>query len=79
MRMVVRQGILLVVIGAVIGIAGAMGVTRLLSSMLYGLRCYDATTFTCVVVLMVLVELIASYVPARRAAKVDPIVALRYE
>jgi len=56
-----------------------MRVTCLLSSVLYGLRCYDATTFACVVVLLLLVGLRASYVLARRAAKVDPMVALRYE
>ncbi|HVH59076.1 MAG TPA: FtsX-like permease family protein [Candidatus Sulfotelmatobacter sp.] len=79
LRLVVGQGILLVFIGAAIGIATALGVTRFISSMLYGLRANDPVTFAAVAILLTLVALAACYLPARRAMRVDPMVALRYE
>ncbi len=79
LRLVVGQGILLVLIGAGIGIAGALGVTRFISSMLYGLDANDPGTFAAVAILLTLVALAACYIPSRRAMRVDPMVALRYE
>ena len=79
LRLVVGQGILLVLIGASIGIAAALGVTRFISSMLYGLRANDPVTFAAVAILLTLVALAACYIPVRRAMRVDPTVALRYE
>jgi predicted permease len=78
-RMVVRQGLLLTLTGAAIGLAGAFAVTRVLSSLLYGIGATDAATFATVSFLLIAVAVLASYIPARRAAKVDPMVALRYE
>ena len=79
LRLVVGQGILLVIAGAVIGIAAAMGVTRFISAMLYGINADDPSTFAAVTILFTLVALAACYVPARRAMRVDPMVALRHE
>jgi predicted permease len=79
LRFVVGQGILLVVVGTVIGIAAAMGVTRFMSAMLYGIRANDPVTFAAVAILLTLVALLACVIPARRAMLVDPNVALRYE
>jgi predicted permease len=79
LRLVVGQGILLVVVGTTIGIAAAMGVMRFMSAMLYGIHANDPATFTAVAILLTLVALLASFIPARRAMGVDPIVALRYE
>lgn len=79
LRLVVGQGILLVLVGTAIGIAGALGVTRFMSSMLYGIHADDPLTFAAVAILLTLVALAACYIPARRAMKVDPIIALRYE
>jgi predicted permease len=79
LRLVIGQGILLVLIGAAIGIAAAMGVMRFMSSMLYGIHADDPLTFAGVAILLTLVALVACYFPARRAMKVDPMVALRYE
>jgi macrolide transport system ATP-binding/permease protein len=79
LRLVVGQGILLVLIGSAIGIGAAMGVTRFMSTMLFGVQADDALTFIGVAVLLTLVALAACYIPARRAMRVDPIVALRYE
>ena len=79
LRLVVGQGILLVLIGAAIGIAAAMGVTRFMTSMLYGVHVNDPLTIVGVAILLLLVALLACYIPARRAMKVDPMVALRHE
>jgi predicted permease len=79
LRMVVGQGILLVVIGAAIGIVAAMAVTRFMSAMLYGIHTDDPSTLAAVAVLLTLVALAACYIPARRAMRVDPMVALRHE
>jgi putative ABC transport system permease protein len=79
MRMVVGHGLRLSVIGVGAGLAAALGLTRLMSSMLYGVRPTDLVTFVAVSLLLAGVAILASYVPARRATKVDPMVALRYE
>jgi predicted permease len=79
LRMVLRQGLVLAVIGAAVGIATALAVTRYLSSMLFGVHPNDPVTIVVVAVLLGLVALAACYIPARHATRVDPIVALRYE
>ena len=79
LRFIVRQGIALSAVGAVLGILGALGVTRYLASLLYGVRPFDPLTFLAVALLLGLVALAACYIPARRASHVDPLVALRYE
>jgi len=79
LRLVVGQGIMLVLIGAAFGIAAALGVTRFISSMLYGLHANDSVTFVAVATLLTLVALAACYIPARRAMRVDPMLALRHE
>jgi putative ABC transport system permease protein len=79
LRMVVHQGMLPALIGMGMGIIGALGVTRVLSSLLYGVQPDDPLTFALVLLLLAGVALMATYIPARRATKVDPMVALRYE
>ena len=79
LRLVVRQGLALALVGAAVGIGAALGVTRYLTSMLYGVRANDPLTIGAVAVLLALVALAACYLPARRATRVDPMVALRYE
>jgi predicted permease len=79
LRFIVRQGIALSVGGAVLGILGALAATRYLASLLYGVRPDDWLTFAAVSFLLGLVALAACYIPARRAMRVDPMVALRYE
>ena len=79
LKLVVSQGLRLTLIGVVTGILGALGVTRFLSSLLYSVKPSDPLTFVVVSLGLVGVALLASYVPARRATKVDPLVALRYE
>lgn len=76
-RMVVAQGLKLTVIGVAIGIAGALALTRMLSSLLYSVKPTDPLTFIGVTLILTAVALLASYIPARRATKVDPIIALR--
>jgi predicted permease len=77
--LVVRQGMTLTVIGVVIGVLGAWGLTRLMSSLLFGVSAFDLTTFAAVPLMLMAVALAAVYVPARRAATIDPAVAFRYE
>ncbi len=74
-----RQGLLTAVIGVAVGIAGAIGLTRTFQSFLFGLSPTDPLTFAAVVLLLILVVLLACYIPARRASKVDPMTALRCE
>ena len=77
--MVIRQGMSLVLVGVVIGIAGAYAVTRTIRSLLFEVGTTDPLTFVAVLLLLLGVGFIACYLPARRATKVDPLVALRYE
>ena len=79
LKLVVRQGFKLALLGVSIGVGGALLLTRVLSSLLYEVSAHDPLTFSAVAALLMLVALAASYIPARRAMKVDPIVALRYE
>jgi predicted permease len=79
LRMVLRQSLTLTAAGIVLGLAGAAAVTQLLSSMLFGVKATDPMTYALVVALLIAVALLATYVPARRAMRVDPMVALRYE
>jgi putative ABC transport system permease protein len=79
LKMVLRQGIFATLAGVAIGIVAALALTRLLSSLLFGVTPGDWTTFLSVAVLLLVVAVVACSIPARRATRVDPIVALRYE
>jgi predicted permease len=77
MRLVVGEGVRMALLGVAAGIAGALGLTRLMANQLFGVSAHDALTFVAVAVLLTLVALLACYLPARRAVRVDPVVALR--
>lgn len=77
--MVVRQGMLLAGIGVVIGVAGGLAITRVMRSLLFGVKPWDPLMFSITAVALALVALVACYMPARRASRVDPLIALRYE
>jgi ABC-type antimicrobial peptide transport system permease subunit len=79
LKLVGRQGLVLVIAGAVVGIVGAIALTRPLQTLLFGVRTTDPVTFLAVCALLVTVGFLACYIPARRATRVDPMVALRYE
>jgi putative ABC transport system permease protein len=78
-KSVFRQGLMIAVVGAVVGIVAALGLTRVMASFLYGVSAHDPLTYVVVSLLITAVALLACYLPARRATKVDPMVALRYE
>ena len=79
LRLFVVQGMKLVLIGLAIGLLGAFALTRLMTSLLFGVQPSDTLTFICVAVALMAAALPACYLPARRATKVDPLTALRYE
>jgi putative ABC transport system permease protein len=77
--MTLRQGLILVLVGVVLGLAGALGITYFLSSQLFEVTPTDPVTFASVTLLLTGIALMACYLPSRRAAKIEPMVALRYE
>jgi len=79
LRMVLKDGARMTLVGIVLGLIGAVGLTRLMQSMLYGVKPTDPLTFICVAALLCAVAMLACYVPARRAMKVDPMEALRHQ
>jgi putative ABC transport system permease protein len=79
LRLILSHSVKMAVLGVLIGLGGSFALTRLMGKMLYGVSATDPTTFLGVAVILSAVALAASYIPARRALRVDPIVALRYE
>jgi ABC-type antimicrobial peptide transport system permease subunit len=79
MKLIMRQGLFVTGIGLAIGIGAALAAARLLSSLLYGIRPDDPATVVVVVAGMTVVTMLACYIPARRAMRVNPVIALRYE
>jgi putative ABC transport system permease protein len=79
LKLIVRQGMLLAGIGVVIGLAASFGLTRLLAGLLFGVKSTDLLTYTAVAIILISVAFLATYIPARRATRIDPLVALRYE
>ena len=79
LRLIVGHGAKMALIGVAVGVAASLAVTRLMAKLLFGVSAYDPLTFLAVACLLILVALAASYIPARRAMRVDPMTALRYE
>jgi predicted permease len=79
LRLVVRQGMVLAAVGVGIGLIGAFALTRLMGSLLFGVQSTDPLTFVVIAMLLAVIALLASYIPARRAARIDPMVSLRCE
>ena len=79
LTMILNQGVRTIVIGIAIGLVASLALTRTLSSLLFGVTATDPLTFAAVIALLIATALLACYIPARRATKVDPMVALRYE
>ena len=79
LKLIIRNGLTLVIIGVVIGLGGALALTRLMTTLLFGVTPTDGLTIGVVSAVLIVVALLACFIPARRATKVDPLVALRYE
>ena len=78
-KLVVGHSLMLTLIGVAVGLMASLALTRLMSSLLFGVSATDPATFVLIPLLLVMVSLVAGYLPARRAVKVDPMTALRYE
>jgi ABC-type antimicrobial peptide transport system permease subunit len=79
LKLVVGQGALLIIAGTIIGLAGALALTPVMQSLLYGVSPTDPSTFAIVILVLAFTSLFACYIPARRATKVDPLNALRHD
>jgi len=77
--LILKQGFWLTIVGVILGLAAAFALTRLLSGLLFGVAAVDVTTFATISLLLIVVSLFACYLPARRAMRIDPLSALRYE
>ena len=77
--MVIGKGLILTLIGVALGVTGSFFVTRLMSGMLFQVKASDPAVYVMVAILLAVVALVASYIPARRAARIDPLIAIRQE